>query len=180
MKAKLFTVAAAGAILAMSGAAMAQQTVHAATDLDVRAGPGPGYPIVGVIGIDREAVLLGCDDASGWCEIDDGRLAGWADANYLDGLDVAGDVYINEGRVDGGLVGSISAQFAEPAPPVVSYIEENPYDPYYFDGEVVVGATLPETVEVYEIPDYEYRYVYVNDRPVLVEPGTNRIVYIVR
>ena len=43
---------------------------------------------------------------------------------------------------------------------------------------MVVGASLPETVELREIPDYEYRYVNVNNQPVLVEPGTRRIVYV--
>jgi len=30
------------------------------------------------------------------------------------------------------------------------------------------------------VPDYEYRYVYVNEVPVLVEPQSRRIVHIVR
>ena len=29
-----------------------------------------------------------------------------------------------------------------------------------------------------EIPDYEYRYSYVNGQPVLVEPSSRRIVYV--
>lgn len=29
-----------------------------------------------------------------------------------------------------------------------------------------------------EIPDYEYRYVRVNDRQVLVDPNTRQIVYV--
>ena len=43
-----------------------------------------------------------------------------------------------------------------------------------------MGASLPETVELREIPDYEYRYVYVNGQPVLVEPSSRRIVYVMR
>ncbi|TIV09513.1 MAG: DUF1236 domain-containing protein, partial [Mesorhizobium sp.] len=50
----------------------------------------------------------------------------------------------------------------------------------YLDGEVVTGATLPDTVELREIPDYRYRYVYVNNQPALVDPGTRRIVYVMR
>ena len=44
----------------------------------------------------------------------------------------------------------------------------------------MVGASLPETVTLAEVPDYEYRYVYVNGQPVLVEPQSRRIVYVVR
>ena len=45
---------------------------------------------------------------------------------------------------------------------------------------VVVGSALPANVKVYEIPNYPNRYAYVNGRTVLVEPGTNKIVYVYR
>ena len=178
MKAKLFTVAAASIML--TGAAMAQESVFASTDLDVRSGPGREYPVVGLIGADREAMLLGCHESSGWCEVETGSVVGWVDSGYLVSADTGDDVYINEGPVDGVISGSIDGAAIDPAPPVITYIEENPYEPVYLEGEIAIGETLPETVEVYDIPDYEYRYVYVNDRPVLVEPDTRRIVYIVR
>ncbi len=50
-------------------------------------------------------------------------------------------------------------------------------DPAYLDGEVIVGSTLPSTVTVHEIPDYQYRYTSVNGQTVLVEPGTNKVVH---
>jgi len=51
--------------------------------------------------------------------------------------------------------------------------------------DVRVGAVLPaQGVTYYEVPaEYKvqgYRYTIVNDTPVLVEPGTRRIVQIVR
>lgn len=45
--------------------------------------------------------------------------------------------------------------------------------------ELKVGSPLPETVEVHtfeEVPDIKYQYVVVDNRTVLVEPGTRRIV----
>ena len=39
---------------------------------------------------------------------------------------------------------------------------------------MVVGSTLPEGVNFVEVPDYEYRYVYVNGEPV-VEDGELRV-----
>lgn len=45
--------------------------------------------------------------------------------------------------------------------------------------ELNVGSTLPDTVELQPIPDVEYRYVVVDDRTVLVEPGTRRIVQVI-
>ena len=57
----------------------------------------------------------------------------------------------------------------------------NPVDPVYLQGEVVVGAGLPETVQLRPVPDYgTYRYVYVNGQPVLVDPASRRIVYVYR
>lgn len=178
MKAKLITSAAALAMLAMAGTAHAQQTVVAASDLDVRAGPGAEHAVVGIIAIDSQATVLGCDRVSGWCEVEAGTVAGWVNSDFLDEL--GPDIYVNEGPVDGAVVsGSIDAVI-DPAPPVISYIESNRYDPVVIESEISVGEILPGDIELHAIPDYEYRYVYVNDRPVLVDPDTRRIVYIVR
>jgi len=73
-------------------------------------------------------------------------------------------------------VGSI----VEPPTEVRTYVTTNKIEPIYLQGEVVVGATLPKTTMVYEVPRYEYRYAVVNGRTVLVEPATNRIVYVYR
>ena len=47
------------------------------------------------------------------------------------------------------------------------------------------GAVLPESgVTYYEVPaEYKvkgYRYTVVNDTPVLVEPGSRRVVQVIR
>lgn len=46
--------------------------------------------------------------------------------------------------------------------------------------ELNIGSTLPETVELHEVPDTEYRYVVVDNRTVVVDPGTRKIVKIIR
>ena len=47
-------------------------------------------------------------------------------------------------------------------------------------GRVVVGEPLPDTVVLRPVPRYtEYRYAVVNDRRVIVEPRTRRIVKII-
>ena len=57
--------------------------------------------------------------------------------------------------------------------------------PSYRDSkEIRVGTVLPESgVTYYEVPaEYNapnYRYTYVNERPVLVDPRTRRIVEII-
>jgi hypothetical protein len=82
--------------------------------------------------------------------------------------------------VAGGAIGGTAAAAIDPPDQVRTYITSNPVDPVYLEGEVVVGAGIPEAVQLREIPDYEYRYVYVNRQPVLVEPGSRRIVYVIR
>jgi hypothetical protein len=72
------------------------------------------------------------------------------------------------------------ATVIDPPERVRTYIRTNAVEPIYLDDDLVVGADLPGTVTLREIPDYEYRYVYVNDRPVLVEPNSRRIVYVAR
>ena len=45
---------------------------------------------------------------------------------------------------------------------------------------VVVGEPLPATVELRTVPQHtEYRYAVVNDRRVIVEPRTRRVVKII-
>lgn len=84
------------------------------------------------------------------------------------------------GGVAGAAAGGVTGSVIDPPSEVRTYVRENPHDPVYLEGEVVVGAGVPETVELREVPEYEYRYVYVNGLPVLVEPESRRIVYIVR
>lgn len=83
------------------------------------------------------------------------------------------------GAVAGAAIGSATGVATDPGPQVTSYVVENPVDPVYLDGEVVVGAGVPATVELYSVPETELRYVYVNGAPVLVD-ADRRIVSVVR
>ena len=45
---------------------------------------------------------------------------------------------------------------------------------------VVVGEPLPEAVELRPVPSHtEYRYAVVNDRRVIVEPRTRKVIKII-
>lgn len=61
----------------------------------------------------------------------------------------------------------------------VTYVTANPMQTVYVDGEVVVGAGIPTGVELAAIPDSDYRYVYLNGTPVLVD-ADRTIVRIIR
>lgn len=93
---------------------------------------------------------------------------------------IGGPVGAVVGGAAGATVGGATGTAIDPPENVRTYIRSNEVEPVYLDGEVVVGAGVPDTVELREIPDYEYRYVYVNGQRVLVDPGSRRIVYVLR
>ncbi|TVP99719.1 MAG: DUF1236 domain-containing protein [Roseinatronobacter sp.] len=84
------------------------------------------------------------------------------------------------GAVIGAGIGMGLGTAAAPSERVTTYVMENPVDPIYLDGEIVVGAGIPEEVTLTEVPESEYYYAYVNGTRVLVEREQRRVVYIVR
>ncbi|TIS75457.1 MAG: DUF1236 domain-containing protein [Mesorhizobium sp.] len=57
------------------------------------------------------------------------------------------------------------------------YVKKKPVASLSLPGvELNIGTPLPETVELYEVPDVQYRYVVVDGRTILVDPGTRKIV----
>lgn len=62
----------------------------------------------------------------------------------------------------------------------VTYVTSNRVETVYLDGEVVIGASIPSEVETYAIPDSDYRYLVVNNTPVIVNAETGAIIGIVR
>lgn len=93
------------------------------------------------------------------------------------GAVVAGPV----GALVGAALGGTAGNVATPKPEIRTYIDANPHDPVVLDGEVVVGAGVPESVTLYDIPEEpNYKYVTINGQPVLVNPADRKIVYIYR
>lgn len=115
---------------------------------------------------------------------DDGAAAGGAVAGAATGAVVGALIGGPVGAVVGGAVGTTSGATAgaiiDPPEVARTYIAANPGTPIYLDGEVVVGAGVPDTVVLQPIPDYDYQYVYINGQPVLVDPGSRKIVYVMR
>lgn len=87
---------------------------------------------------------------------------------------VGGPLAVAGGVAAGAIAG------AESVPEdTVTYVVSNPVDTIYVDGEVVVGAGIPQEVELVAVPDSEYQYVYLNGNPVLVDQD-RQIVRVVR
>lgn len=106
-----------------------------------------------------------------------GMVAGGA-TGAVAGAIVGGPAGAAIGGVAGAITGGATGQVLDPPGEVRTYIRSNRMRPVRLEGSYVVGSTLPETVELRRVPNYDYDYVYVNDRPMLVEPGTRRIVYV--
>lgn len=89
------------------------------------------------------------------------------------------------GLVVGGVGGAIVGGIADDRRPVFrEYVVKEKRASYAYDRDVVVGAELPnQGVTYYEVPaEYgakEYRYTVVNNRTVLVDPRTHRIVQVI-
>lgn len=61
----------------------------------------------------------------------------------------------------------------------VSYVEANPTASIRIDGDVGAGFELSGDVQLSEIPDNRnYRYVYINDRPALVDANSRTVIWV--
>ena len=93
------------------------------------------------------------------------------------------------GAIVGGAVGAATGTIGgilgvEDRPRFREYVVREPRPSYRYSEELRVGAILPESgVTYYEVPaEYHagaYRYTYVNDHAVIVDPRTRRIVEII-
>jgi uncharacterized protein YraI len=81
MKAVLRAAILAVSVLA-TGAAQAA-TALVTTDLNVRTGPGAGYPALGMFPNGARVNVGGCTSGYGWCQVSYGGLTGWASSRYL-------------------------------------------------------------------------------------------------
>jgi uncharacterized protein YraI len=78
------SILALGAAAVMAAApALAQVSATAATDLNLRAGPGPDQEILGVIPANGEVSVDGCLEAANWCQVSFEGTQGWAYGDYL-------------------------------------------------------------------------------------------------
>jgi Protein of unknown function (DUF1236) len=93
------------------------------------------------------------------------------------------------GAIVGGTVGAVTGTVGgvlgvDTRPRFREYVVRERRPSYRYREDVRVGVVLPEEgVTYYEVPaEFNapgYHYTYVNERPVLVEPRTRRIVEII-
>lgn len=208
----------AGLVGVMGSTAAMALDASATTDLNLRAGPGPNYEIVGVIPSGATVAVEGCIEAANWCQVTHEGNSGWSFGDYLatkvgeevavvtldrqktqvktviyeDTSERSAAVVGGMGAVAGALIagpvgaavglvaGAATGGIADPGETVTTYVTEHPVDQVYLDGEVVVGAGIPDVVTLQAVPDSEYSYAYINGVPVIVNNSDRTIVHIVR
>ena len=105
-------------------------------------------------------------------------ISGGATTGVLGGAAVGALAGGPVGAIIGGVAGGAIGAAIEPPSHVDTYVTEQRIEPVQLEGEVRVGAGLPDMVTLHPIPDYEYRYAMVNGQRVLVDPGDRTIVHI--
>ena len=97
-----------------------------------------------------------------------------------DGARAGGAVGGPIGEVVGGTVGAAVGLGLEIPNAVITSIQGERAPSVVVRERVVVGEPLPATVELRTVPNHtEYRYAVVNDRRVIVEPRTRKIIKII-
>lgn len=95
-----------------------------------------------------------------------------------DGAAAGGSVAGPVGAIVGGTVGAAVGAAVEIPNAVITGLPRD--RSVVVQERVVVGEPLPPTVELRMVPQHtEYRYAVVNDRRVIVEPRTRRVVRII-
>ncbi len=81
------------------------------------------------------------------------------------------------GAVVGGTVGAAVGAAGEPPAEVRTYVMEEKVPSVAVQERIVVGEPLPRTVTIHRIPKHdEYSYAVVNNRRVIVEPSTRKVI----
>jgi hypothetical protein len=112
-------------------------------------------------------------------------VPGGVERGSRDGERAAGPLGAVVGGVIGGVVGGVNGILGvDERPRFRSYVVEQRRPSYQYSEDLRIGAVLPEEgVTYYDVPpEYgvrDYRYTVVNNRTVLVDPRTRRIVEVV-
>ncbi|MFD1332305.1 DUF1236 domain-containing protein [Methylopila musalis] len=82
------------------------------------------------------------------------------------------------GAAVGGVAGAVVGTIVAPPREVKTYVIKEERPSVAYEGEVEIGEPLPETVEVYEVPDSDYRYTVVNEKRYIID-SDRRVVEVV-
>lgn len=159
--AKRIVLSAAVASLAVIGAAQAQTTAVATTDLNIRSGPGPEHPVIGNMGANRRAAVIGCVEGSLWCQVKFRGIEGWAYSQYMT---------LNPGN-------NREVVVIDPPPPPVAAAPSVTYRAPA-NGVGTTGAAYSEAVIDDEMDDAREAYAMAPDAVPVVTPPSAVSTYV--
>lgn len=193
---RMLPLSAAAAVFALQAGAFAQPAT-VTTDLALRVGPGLTYPVLDVIDPDAVVEVAGCVDRGLWCQVSWNGRSGWVYSAFLARerpqplrsgpaqmrlpdrqAPPRAEQWASVGPRDAAPPGPATEIVVGPPLHVETYVMTHRVEPVHLQGEAVVDATLPGSVRLHPVPGYRYRYAYVNDRIVLADPETYRIVHV--
>jgi Protein of unknown function (DUF1236) len=97
-----------------------------------------------------------------------------------DGARAGGDVGGPVGAMVGGTVGAAVGAGLEIPNAVITSVQGERAPSVVVRERVIVGEPLPAEVELRPVPHYtQYEYAVVNDRRVIVEPRTRKVIKII-
>lgn len=108
-----------------------------------------------------------------------------AQEGAVEGGRAAGPVGAIVGGTVGAAVGTVGGILGvEDRPRFREYVVRERVPSYRYNSDLKVGIVLPEEgITYYDVPPEfhvtGYRYTYVNDHPVLVEPRSRRVVQVI-
>jgi uncharacterized protein YcfJ len=111
-----------------------------------------------------------------------GGALGGATTGAVGGAIVGGPIGAVVGGVGGAVVGAI---VGDQTPRFQTYVVDQRRPSYTYAEPVIVGATLPnEGIVYYDVPreygETTYRYTVINNRTVLVDPQSRRVVQVIQ
>jgi hypothetical protein len=98
----------------------------------------------------------------------------------VNGARTGGEVAGPVGEIVGGTVGAAVGAAVEIPNAVITSIQGERVPSVTVRERIAVGEPLPPAVELRPVPRYaEYSYAVVNDRRVIVDPSTRRVIRII-
>jgi hypothetical protein len=109
------------------------------------------------------------------CIAQEGTATGAA-AGAATGAAVGGPI----GAIVGGITGAIVGTAAEPPAEVRTYVTRESVPSVTVEEDIVVGRPVTPRVELRAVPKHEdYRFAVINNKRVIVDAKTRRIVQII-
>lgn len=98
----------------------------------------------------------------------------------VNGARAGGEIGGPIGEIVGGTVGAAVGAGLEIPNAVITSVQGERAPSVVVHERVVVGEPLPPEVELRPVPRYtQYRYAIVNDRRIIVEPRTRKVIRII-